>query len=231
MPDNLPRQLTSFIGREKEIAEVKRLLSTACLVTLTGTGGAGKTRLALQAGADLLDQYPDGVWFVELAPLSDPGLVAKAVASALDVPEQPGRPLHETLTRSLPGKHLLLVLDNCEHVLSACRCIAARLSPPAHSGDQPRGIRSGRGSDLPGAVAPTPRPPPPASSGNTWRIRGDPALRHAGRPEPAGVCLDRGQCRLYRADLPPTRWHPAGHRVRGGAGAGLGRGPDRRAAG
>src|SRR5215471_11990897 len=115
MPNNLPRQLTSFIGREKEIAEVKRLLSTACLVTLTGTGGAGKSRLALQVGVELLDKYPDGVWFVELAPLSDPTLVAKAVASALDVPEQPGRPLDETLIDALRPKALLLLLDNCEH--------------------------------------------------------------------------------------------------------------------
>src|SRR6516165_7059483 len=91
LPNNLPRQLTSFIGREDEMAEVKRLLSTACLVTLTGAGGAGKTRLALRVGADLLDQYTDGVWFVELAHLSDPALVPKAVASAMNVPEQPGR--------------------------------------------------------------------------------------------------------------------------------------------
>jgi non-specific serine/threonine protein kinase len=127
MPNNLPRQLTSFIGREKEIAEVKRLLSTACLVTLTGTGGAGKSRLALQIGADLLDKYPDGVWFVELAPLSDPTLVAKAVASALDVPEQPGRPLDETLVDALRSKALLLLLDNCEHLLAACRDLTASL--------------------------------------------------------------------------------------------------------
>ncbi len=126
-PNNLPRQLTSFIGREKEIAEVKRLLSTADLVTLTGTGGAGKTRLALQVAADLLDTYPDGVWLAELASLSDPALVAKAVAAALDVPEQPGCPLHETLVRSLPTEHLLLVLDNCEHVLSACQDLANTL--------------------------------------------------------------------------------------------------------
>ena len=126
-PNSLPRQLTSFIGREQEMADVKRLLSAADLVTLTGTGGAGKTRLALQVGADLLDTYPDGVWFVELAPLSDPALVAKAVASALDVPEQPGRPLDESLVRSLPTKHLLLVLDNCEHLLSACRDLADTL--------------------------------------------------------------------------------------------------------
>jgi predicted ATPase len=114
----------SFIGREKEIAEVTRLLSTACIVTLTGPGGAGKTRLALQVGADLLDTYPDGVWWVELASLSNPALVLTAVASALDVPEQPGRRLDETLVRALPTKHLLLVLDNCDHLISACRDLA-----------------------------------------------------------------------------------------------------------
>jgi predicted ATPase len=127
LPNNLPRQLTSFIGREKEIAEVKRLLSTACIVTLTGPGGAGKTRLALHVGADLLDTYRDGVWWVELASLSNPALVPAAVASALDVPEQPGRPLEETLVRSLPPKQMLLVLDNCEHLLSACRDLADAL--------------------------------------------------------------------------------------------------------
>jgi predicted ATPase/class 3 adenylate cyclase len=127
LPNNLPRQLTSFIGREREMTEVKRLLSTAYLVTLTGAGGAGKTRLALQVGADLLGQYTHGVWFVELAPLPDPALVSKAVASAMNVPEQPGRELQETLVESLRARHLLLLLDNCEHVLSACQDLAAKL--------------------------------------------------------------------------------------------------------
>jgi predicted ATPase/class 3 adenylate cyclase len=126
-PNNLPRQLTSFIGRKDETAEVKRLLSTACLVTLTGAGGAGKTRLALQVGADLLDHYTEGVWFVELAHLSDPAVVAKAVASAMNVPEQPGREIQETLAEFLRARHLLLLLDNCEHVLSACQDLADKL--------------------------------------------------------------------------------------------------------
>ncbi len=119
LPNNLPRQLTSFVGREKEMVEVKRLLSTSSLVTLTGTGGVGKTRLALQVAADLLDQYSDGVWLVELAPLSDHGLVPKAVASALGVPEQAGRQLTETVVDFLCPKSVLLVLDNCEHLLFA----------------------------------------------------------------------------------------------------------------
>jgi len=124
---NLPRQLTSFIGRDREIDEVKRLLPTTALLTLHGPGGCGKTRLAFQVAADLIEQYADGVWGAELAALSDPGLVPKAVATALAVPEQPGRPLTETLKDSLRRKSLLLVLDNCEHLVSACAELAGTL--------------------------------------------------------------------------------------------------------
>jgi predicted ATPase/class 3 adenylate cyclase len=124
---NLPIQLTSFIGRTREIAEVKRLLCTARLVTLTGAGGAGKTRLALQAVADMVESYRDGVWLAEFAPIADPALVPKTVASALNVPEQPGRDLTETLVDALRLKAPLLLLDNCEHLLAACRDLAAAL--------------------------------------------------------------------------------------------------------
>ena len=122
---NLPIQLTSFIGRTREIAEVKRLLCTTRLVTLTGAGGAGKTRLALQAVADVVESYPDGVWLAEFAPIADPALVSKTVASALNVPEQPGREMTETLINALRPKTLLLVLDNCEHLLEACADLSA----------------------------------------------------------------------------------------------------------
>ena len=126
-PNNLPLQLSSFVGREREIAEVKRLLGAARLVTLTGSGGAGKTRLALQVAADVLEGYPDGVWLSEFAPIADPALVPKTVASALNVPEQPGRDMAETLVDALRPKALLLVLDNCEHLLAACRDLASSL--------------------------------------------------------------------------------------------------------
>jgi predicted ATPase/class 3 adenylate cyclase len=120
LPNNLPRQLTSFIGREKESAEVATLLSKTSLLTFTGSGGCGKTRLALQVAADVLDQYPDGVWLVELAPLVDPALVPQTVASVLGLTEQVGRTYMQTLIDYLKPKHLLLVLDNCEHLLTAC---------------------------------------------------------------------------------------------------------------
>ena len=127
LPNNLPTQLTSFIGRGREIAEIKGLLSQARLLTLTGPGGAGKTRLAIQVAADVLEGFKDGVWMAELASLSDPDLVAQAVASAVNVREQPGRPILSTLSDYLRHKHLLIVLDNCEHLLAACASLANAL--------------------------------------------------------------------------------------------------------
>ncbi len=119
-PNNLPLQLTSFVGREQELAEVKRLLFGTRLLTLTGSGGAGKTRLALELAADVLDIYPHGAWLIELAPLSDPSLVPQTVASALGLRAEERRPVLDTLLDYLRHKELLLVLDNCEHLIEAC---------------------------------------------------------------------------------------------------------------
>src|SRR5262249_23472187 len=124
---NLPAQWTSFVGREGEMAEVKRLLGTTRLLTLTGAGGCGKTRLALQVAADLVEEHVHGVWLVELAGLSDPARVPQAVAAALGVREEPNRPLTTTLIGSLRPKSPLLLLDNCEHLLSACAQLAEGL--------------------------------------------------------------------------------------------------------
>jgi len=118
--DNLPRQLSSFIGREREIAEVRRLLTATPLLTLTGSGGVGKTRLALQVGAQVRDKYSDGVWFAELGPLSDSALIGQTIASALGVRDQPGRQILSVIIDFLQPKTLLLILDNAEHVLNAC---------------------------------------------------------------------------------------------------------------
>ena len=117
IPNNLPHQGTSFIGREREIDEVKEMLGQARLVTLLGMGGLGKTRLSLQVAAEQMHLYPDGVWFLDLSPLSDGGLVAAEAARVLDVAEEPGRPMLATLGAHLKSKRALLILDNCEHLI------------------------------------------------------------------------------------------------------------------
>lgn len=124
---NLPVSLTSFIGREREISDAELFLSRARLLTLSGAGGVGKTRLALEVARDLVGAYPDGAWFVELAPLSEPGLVPQAVAAALRAREQPGRSLTDTLAGALHTKELLLVLDNCEHLIDETARLADAL--------------------------------------------------------------------------------------------------------
>jgi predicted ATPase/DNA-binding CsgD family transcriptional regulator len=124
---NLPASLTSFVGRESEMLEARRLLSMTRLLTLNGAGGCGKTRLALEVARDLVGTYPDGVWLVELAPLADPALVPQAVATALGVREQPDRPLAQTLAGYLESRQTLLVLDNCEHLVDAVAHLAEAL--------------------------------------------------------------------------------------------------------
>jgi predicted ATPase/DNA-binding SARP family transcriptional activator len=124
---NLPRQLTSFVGRERERADVARLLGRARLVTLTGPGGCGKTRLALEVAADALAQLPDGAWFVDLASLNDPALVAQAAALAVGVPIPASRSALEALVAHLATREALIVLDNCEHLIDACARLAEEL--------------------------------------------------------------------------------------------------------
>ena len=120
VPTNLPTQLTSFIGRGVECATVADLVSRNRLVTLTGSGGCGKTRLSQQVAADLTKEFRDGVLWVDLARLSDASLLVNAIASALEIKEVPGKPLLDTLQNHLSDRQLLLVLDNCEHVVAAC---------------------------------------------------------------------------------------------------------------
>ena len=124
---NLPAPVSSFVGRERELADLRAMLASHRLVTLVGVGGIGKTRLALQLVADVADAHADGVWFVDLGPVFDPRLVAKAVASALGVKEEVGQRIVETLQRYVADRALLLVLDNCEHLLPACAPLARDL--------------------------------------------------------------------------------------------------------
>ncbi len=127
LPNNLPVQTTSFVGRETELKEAKELLTGARLLTLMGMGGTGKTRLALEAGAQLIQEFRDGVWLVELALLSEADRVLEAVAAAVGAREEPDRPLRSTLINFLRSKSILILLDNCEHLLSAASSLSAEL--------------------------------------------------------------------------------------------------------
>ena len=119
LPGNLPRQMTSFVGRDKDVAEIAALVRSRPLVTLTGVGGVGKTRLALEVAAEVITDFPDGAWLCELAPLTDPDAIWGTVAATFRVLPSPGRSLDESVLDYLRGKRLVLVLDNCEHVLDA----------------------------------------------------------------------------------------------------------------
>ncbi|MEP7329882.1 MAG: tetratricopeptide repeat protein [Betaproteobacteria bacterium] len=142
-PNNLPQQLTTFVGRENEVIEVRELLRAHRLLTLCGTGGLGKTRLSLQVAGDALSDYPDGVWLVELASITDPRLVAQSVAAALGVKEEAGRPESEALLRFVRDRNLLIILDNCEHLLEACAQITMQL---LHAGPKIRMLATSRES-------------------------------------------------------------------------------------
>ena len=124
-PNNLPRQLTTFIGREKEIAQVQKELQSHRVVTLTGSGGAGKTRLSLEVGAACLEQFKNGVWFVELASLIDPSLIISAIMSALGVHEKEND--ISSLTNYIGNQSLLFILDNCEHLIEDCARLVEKL--------------------------------------------------------------------------------------------------------
>jgi predicted ATPase/class 3 adenylate cyclase/DNA-binding CsgD family transcriptional regulator len=129
----LPVQLTSFVGRGAEIKDLRQILCDNRLVTLTGAGGAGKTRLAIQTAAEITTEFGDGVWYVDLAPITDPDLVPVAVARALALPDQPGRATVDTLIRFAGDRQMLIVLDNCEHLIDACAALVVALL-----GDCPR---------------------------------------------------------------------------------------------
>jgi predicted ATPase/class 3 adenylate cyclase len=121
---NLPLELTSFIGRQNEVTRVKELLSQSRMVTLTGSGGVGKTRLSIRVAAEMLDGFPDGVWIIELAPLSDPDRVPQTVVSTLGLRQDSNRSPLEMLGGYLDNRQVLLILDNCEHLLKACTDLA-----------------------------------------------------------------------------------------------------------
>ena len=177
-PNNLPQQVSSFIGRERESTEIRRALRKARLVTLLGAGGLGKTRMSLQTGADVMDDYPDGVWLVELAPVADARMVAQAIASVLGVKEETGRPVLEALAAAVSDRRLLVILDNCEHLLQACAETSGAL---LQAGPEMRILATSREPlhvagettyPLPALAAPDPQQPMAAAA-----LAGFPAIR------------------------------------------------------
>ena len=175
-PTNLPHQLTSFIGREKEMAEIGEMLLKSRLVTLTGSGGPGKTRLAIQAAAEVLEQYSDGAFLVELAALADPGLVPNTVAVGLGLKEDSGAPILQTLKEHLKDRRLLLVLDNFEHLLHACAELAdttLRYCPRVvilATSREPLGIVGEQTYRLPSLSLPDPRTAPDCRDFGALRV-------------------------------------------------------------
>ena len=127
IPNNLPFQATSFIGRERELKEVRDLLGASRLLTLLGMGGLGKTRLSLQTAAEQIHHFPDGVWFLDLAPISDPALMVSETAQVLGVREEPDRPILQTVCSHLKNRRSLLILDNCEHLIKASAQMASAI--------------------------------------------------------------------------------------------------------
>jgi len=178
----LPLQLTSFVGRQAQIRDVRQLLADNRLVTLTGAGGVGKTRLAAQIATQLAGEFSDGVWYVDLAPITDPELVQVTVARAVGLPDQPGRSTLDTLLRFVRDRQMLVVLDNCEHLLDACAELVVALL-----GAAPRLI-----------VLATSREPIGVTGETTWRV---PSLSL--RDEAVELFADRA--RLTRPGFTVTR--------------------------
>jgi predicted ATPase/class 3 adenylate cyclase len=171
LANNLPAQLARFIGRDRELAEVRALVESSRLVTLTGAGGCGKTRLALQAAAELLDGSGDGVWLVELAAVTEEGAVAPAICQALGMAGQPGRPVLEVLLDALAPQATLIVLDNCEHLIGGCAKVAdaiLRRCPQVHlvaTSREPLGIGGEAIYRVPPLSLPGPNDSDPSAAG------------------------------------------------------------------
>jgi predicted ATPase/class 3 adenylate cyclase len=186
LPNNLPAQLARFIGRERELSEVRALVASSRLVTLTGAGGCGKTRLGLQLAAGLLDGSGDGVWLVELAAVPDDNAVALAICQALGIAAQPGRPALDTLLDALAPQDVLIVLDNCEHLIGGCAKTAEALlrrCPKVHlvaTSREPLGI----GGESVYRVPPLSLPGP-----------GDTGLAAAGSSDAVALFVDRARAR------------------------------------
>ena len=219
---HLPEEPNSFIGRERELVELRQVLRQTRALTLCGPGGIGKTRLALRLLALAAAEFPDGVWFVELADLQQPDLVVSRIAAVIGITEEAGRPLLETLGEALRPRRLLLALDNCEHLLDACAQVGRHLLasapglrllatsreplsvaaetiwrvPPLSVAPAGAGAAGGSGRRVRGGSGGC------GGCGGRGPLRGGPAVRRPGRGLPARVRRRPGQHRGRHLDLP-----------------------------
>ena len=205
-PGNLRPRNTTFIGREAELAELEQLLKAHQLVTLTGVGGVGKTRLALEVAARLADNFHDGVWVIELAAVGDPAAVPDAVAAVLGITQQPGMSVAESVAAALEGRSRLLIVDNCEHVLDAAADIIEAILARS---DTVKVIATSREGLRVDDEQLWPVPSLDAAAGSIFcRI----AVRRARARGRAGHLAGDARRRCHR-DLPPPRRDPVGDRV------------------
>ena len=218
---NLPLRLSTFIGRENEIADVTQWLATHRLVTLTGEGGCGKTRLAVQTASTLLPKFAGGVWLIDFAPVADPLFVVQVAAAALGVREQPARTLSETLADHLRRRPALLLFDNCEHLVAACAQLATTLlqsCPDLHilaTSREPLGVAGEVAWVVPPLSLPEPQPwQDPASSNLALSVyqQSEAVRLFVTRADRLAVIfpLHRERC-VGGRNLPPPGWHAAGH--------------------
>ena len=205
-PNNLPLQLTSFVGREKEIAEIHTLLQDSRLVTLTGSGGTGKTRLSIEAGTEELASFPNGVWLIELAPLADPALIIPAMAQVFGLQEHPFAPLASMVMDYLRDKKILLILDNCEHLIVACARLADDL---LHQCAGLKIIASSR--EALGIAGETAYHTPSLAASESTQL----FVEHA-RGQPEIQSNGKQRC-IHRPNLLTAGWHPPGYRAGRGA--------------
>jgi predicted ATPase/class 3 adenylate cyclase len=199
LPNNLPSVVNAFVGRERELAEVRTLVETSRVVTLTGAGGSGKTRLALQAAVELIGRIPDGVWFIELAPVTDGGQISTVVASVLGLPDQCGPDASDAVVEALGDQHALILLDNCEHLIEAAAKFCERVIQHCPrvvflaTSREPLGIGGERVYRVPSMSL------PPAETETAEDLAGSDAVRlfaERARMHDAGFTLDAGTAPL-----------------------------------
>ncbi len=230
-PSNLPAQLTSFVGRDEELAALAKALDESRLVTLTGVGGVGKTRLALRLAAELLPRFADGAWLCELATTNDPDALGQVIVAELSVQPRPGRSLLESACDYLSGKQALIVLDNCEHLLDAAAEVADAI---LHAAPGVRVVATSRellgvpGERVVGVRSL--RLPSESGVAGDRGMRGGAAVRRSRRGDPVGLLHRRHQRRSDPRDLHAPRRHPVGGGAGGGARHEHGAERDRRAA-